>query len=294
MEQELKNSELNTPLHGEQAKDCRQILELCSDDICEGLPEWLKEAFDTLDDAPAPAFIIPYMNEEFLNWLVDHRQHDRKYAKTILSAYETAYERLNYELQIDLYAGLEALYPESLDTGHNSEAVNEFAVDLVAAYVEMMEEKLKDNPKSFSPAEQRAILAYYDFISWVGGLPEIYVKKTWRLPFADEFRDWLTPKHNDTIKAYENAVKTISSVKCFGMCLDPVSEYWETWMYELADARDKDSRKELEKKIMKSVSDAIEAFPSKSRKTISNGLTNLAKYFIFLDYKYKTVKNETK
>lgn len=65
-------------------------------------------------------------------------------------------------------------------------------------------------------------------------------------------------------------------------------------MYELADARDKDSRKELEKRIMKSVSDTIEAFPPKSRKTISNGLTNLAKYFIFLDYKYKTVKNETK
>lgn len=293
MGQKTKSAEQNTQRH-EEWPEAPCLLsdlddnELEDNELEEGLPKWLQEAFEEPDDAPAPAIIIPYMDNEFLDWLVEYRRYDRKHAKTILSNYATAYEKLHEELQIDLYSGLKALQPETWHTGHKPEIVNEFAVNLVAAYVEMIEEELKDDPKSFSLAEQRAILAYHDFISWVGGLPESYPKKTWSFPLAEEFLEWLTPKHADAVKAYENSRKAVSSVRCLGVLLDATDESWESRMHELAATKDKDSRERLEEKIKQAVYDAIKARPPKSRKSVSNGLSNLHNYFIFLNQYHKT------
>lgn len=284
--------ETKTPQHEELPKEHHPVLEPNGDGSYEGLPQFIKEALETPDDAPAPALIIPYMGNDFLNWLIEHRHYHKKRAKTILSAYETAYEKLNDVLHIDLYDGLRVLFPKEGNANHGYEVANEFAVDLVAVYVEMMEEELQNEPKSFSSTEQQAIFAYHDFISWTGGIPEKYAKKEWSLPFAKEFREWITPKCDDALKAYINSVKAVSSVKCLGRHLDSVGELWEELMHEFAETKDNDCRKELEERIKKIVCDAKEALPLKSRKSVRNGSTNLDKYFLFINHKYKTINNE--
>ncbi len=163
---------------------------------------------------------------------------------------------------------------------YNCHLNKEDAPKLVKIYIDAMQEKLDEDEKSFTLAEQRAIKGYHDFIIDLAGTSD--TKSMWsQLPDEDEFITWLESEFS---MDYKNAKKVANSVKQMDLRLPSLVSDPMSFLDVLTAIPDHSKRKKYLEKVSKS---AYRIYPhgNCSLKTIKNGLSNINFYINFLNRK---------
>ncbi len=236
------------------------------------------------DEDDNMVFVIPYLEEAFEDWLVAERKISRKSAKDYIRAYESVYESLYDLVGIDLYEKLRA-FIAVIPRKTGSDFTRENAFELVDIYVETMQEELNENPLAYSNAEQRAILAYHDFILDFGGNhsnPKLLKDKAESLPDEEEFLEWLERTYGYD---YERARKIASSVKCVDLELRPLIDDQLSFLEKIRVIHSKEDRKRYVAMVEDDLNSKTNDITASTLKTIKNGLANIKIYITFLNEK---------
>lgn len=234
------------------------------------------------DEECKVVLVVPYLREEFKNWLIETRDIKEKSAEDYLRAYESAYESLYEELEIDLY-GLLRSFINDIPQETGSDITKEIAPELVNIYLETMQEMLDEDEDAFTKADLRAIMAYHDFIVDITDSHDIKVcmEQAAPLPREEEFLAWLEKEYK---MDYENAKRIVSSVKRMDLVVPSLVSAPMSFLDVLRAIPDNTKRN----KYLDMVSKKKGEIYSKSRgsyKTILNGLANIKYYANFLNIK---------
>lgn len=234
------------------------------------------------DDDSEVILVIPYLQEEFKRWLMETRDIKEKSAEDYLRAYESAYEPLYEQLELDLY-GLLRSFMKEIPEKTGSDVTRSFAPDLVKVYLETMQEMLDEDEDAFTKADLRAMMAYHDFIvdTTESSETKVCMAKSTPLPDEEEFLAWLEKEYK---MDYENAKRIVSSVKRMDMILPSLVTDPMSFLDVLRAIPDNNKRK----KHLDMVNEKKGEIYSKSRgsyKTILNGLANVKYYANFLNSK---------
>lgn len=228
------------------------------------------------------ALVVPYLQDEFKDWLVARRGITHKAAEAHLRAYESGYESLYEQVDIDLYGLLRSFIKEiPSETGSNF--TKSVAVDLVNVYLETMQEMLDEDEDAFTKAELRAMMAYHDFIVEITESTEAKVcdEKSTPLPDEEEFFDWLETEYK---MDYENAKRIISSIRRMDLILPSLVSDPMSFIDVLRAIPDK-SKRENYVAMASGRKEQIYAKSNCKYKTIQNGLSNIKYYLNFLNSK---------
>ncbi|MDE5719844.1 MAG: hypothetical protein K2I34_03615 [Paramuribaculum sp.] len=222
---------------------------------------------------------IPYLQEEFRNWLITTRDIKEKSADDYLRAYESAYEPLYDIVGLDLYSLLRSFLKE-IPQNTGNDASKEFAPDLVRIYLETLQEELAKNEDTYTQAELRALMKYHDFIVEISGSRADKVS-TKPLPDEEEFIAWLEAEYK---MDHTNAKRIVSSIKNMDLILPSLVRDPMSFVDVLRAIPDKDKR-ERYLAIVKQKKSQISAKAACSNKTIQNGMGNIKYYLHFLNSK---------
>lgn len=244
------------------------------------LPPWMIYALSDEEDDMEVAFVFPYRQEEFRQWLMTTRNINEKSADDYLRAYESGYESLYEEVGIDLYHMLESIF-EGAAKNQNSDLTKEDAAGLVKIYLDEMLEMMDRAEDSYTKAEFRALASYHAFIiDMAASNDRKYIKeKTLPLPDEDEFRSWLETEYK---MDYDNIGKIVSSVKRMDLILPSMVTNPMTFL-DVLRALPQKSMRENYLKLVSRQRQSIYKTAVCSCKTIRNGWANVKYYLYFLN-----------
>lgn len=234
------------------------------------------------DEESDVVLLVPYLSNEFMNWLIETRGIKEKSAEDYLRAYESAYESLYQELEVDLYGLLHSFIKE-IPQKTGSDLTKEFAPEFVNIYLEMMQEMLDEDEDAFTKANLRAMMAYHDFIADITDSSEkrVCMEKSTPLPDENEFLAWLEKEYK---MDYEKGNRIVSSIKRMDLILPSLVTDPMSFLDVLRAIPEKSKRENY----LSMVSERKGQICSKSRssyKTILNGLANIKYYLKFLNSK---------
>lgn len=246
------------------------------------LPKWMIENLCEEDEDEDIAFVYPYLQEEFKEWLLKERVKTEKSAEDYLRAYESAYESLYERVGIDLYNLLDSFLVEIPEIT-NSDSSKKEAPGLVQEYIEAMQEALDENEDAYTKAEIRALLAYHGFIVEISGSADkkLLKEKSTPLPDEDEFLSWLDTEYKMN---YENARKVVSSVKRMNLILPSMVSEPMSFLDVLRALRFRSKRNNYIQLVSKKKKEIIRNAGC-SYKTLMNGFVNIKYYVNFLNSK---------
>ena len=252
----------------------------------EALPKWLYESLSDEDEDVEIACVLPYLEEEFKEWLIDKRGISAKSADDYLRAYVSGYDSLYEEVGIDLYHILESIF-EGTSEEKKFDLTKEDAPGLVEIYVETMLEKLDENEDAYTKAELRALTTYHAFIVEVSGSSDntLVKEKSYSLPDEEEFLSWL---ETECRVDYENAKKIVSSVKRMDLILPSLVTEPMTFL-DVLRALPAGSKRKNYIKLVRTKKREIYRNADCTYKTIQNGFANLNYYLNFLNDNNKNV-----
>ena len=278
------NTFATKPLHSCNMMDIGNTYEICEDLNEAGewvkvpaekvLPQWLLHDYEDI------ALTVPYLKKRFMQWLVETRRIEKETAAKYVRSYSSAYELLHDQVGLDLYGLLHSFLIEIPDKT-KCDLTRETALTLVRIYIDAMWEILDEQNKAYTPTEQRAMLAYHDFIADLVGLPQekLLKEKPSPLPDEDKFLSWLMSEY---AKDYNNAQKIVYSVRYMNMIFKSLLPDAMTF----ADAlRAKPELRNVETYmdfISKNKQRLFATDNASEKKTIQNGLANLRFYLLFL------------
>ena len=243
------------------------------------IPKWLYESLSDEDEDVDIAYVFPYLQDEFKEWLMNKRGISVKSADDYLRAYESGYDSLYEKVGIDLYHLLESIF-EGTSEEIKFDFTKEDAPGLVEIYVETMLEELDENEDAYTKAELRALTTYHAFIVDVAGASDktLIKEKSSSLPDEEVFLSWL---ETECRVDYENAKKIVSSVKRMDLILPSLVSEQMTFL-DVLRALPAGSKRENYIKLVRSKQNEISSNANCSYKTIQNGLANVAYYVLFL------------
>ena len=267
------------PIHGMDLNENGEWVEVSLENI---IPKWLYESLSEEDEDVEIAYVLPYLEDEFKEWLMNKRDISAKSADDYLRAYESGYNSLYEEVGIDLYHLLESIFKGTSDET-KSYLTKEDAPGLVEIYVETMLEELDENEDAYTKAELRALTTYHAFIVDVAGASDkTFIKeKSCTLPDELEFLSWL---EKECRVDYENAKKIVSSVKRMDLTLPSLVPEPMTFLNVLRALPAGGKRKNYIK-LVRTKKKEIYRNADCSYKTIQNGFANINYYLYFLNNK---------
>lgn len=246
------------------------------------LDEILGDSINGIEKESDVILMIPYLRDEFKNWLMTTRENKEKSAEDYLRTFESAYESLYEIVEIDLYSALRA-FLTTIPGETSSNFTKELAPELVNIYLEAIQEELDKNEDSYSKADFRAIAAYHDFIVYLvqSNDPKALQEKSKALPDEVEFLNWLEKEYKMDL---ENAGKIVSSVKRMDLVLPSMVTDLMTFLDVLRVIPDKTKREKYFDMVSKKKGQ-VYAKSKIAYKTIQIGLSNIKYYINFLNQK---------
>ena len=272
------------PVHGSVLNENGEWIDAPLEDV---IPQWLQESINDEDEDIEIAMVVPYLQNEFKEWLMDKRDISAKSADDYLRAYESGYDSLYEEVGLDLYHILQSIFEGTSDET-KFDLTKEDAPGLVEIYVETMLEKLDENEDAYTKAELRALTTYHAFIVDVAGASDktLVKEKSCSLPDEEEFLSWL---ETECRVDYENAKKIVSSVKRMDLILPSLVHEPMTFL-EVLRAFPAGSKRKNYVKLVQTKKKEIYRNADCSYKTILNGFANITYYINFLNSNNKTLK----
>ena len=246
------------------------------------IPKWLYESLSEEAEDVEIAYVFPYREGEFKEWLMNKRDISAKSADDYLRAYESGYDSLYEEVGLDLYHILQSIFEGTSDET-KFDLTKEDAPGLVEIYVETMLEMLDENEDAYTKAELRALTTYHAFIVDVAGASDktLVKEKSCSLPDEEEFLSWL---ETECRVDYENAKKIVSSVNRMDLILPSLVHEPMTFL-DVLRALPAGSKRKNYIKMVRTKKKAITRNAHCSYKTIQNGLANIQYYINFLNNK---------
>ena len=272
------------PTHGMDLNENGEWIKVPLENV---IPKWLYESLSDEDEDVDIAYVLPYLQDEFKEWLMDKRGISSKSADDYLRAYESVYDSLYEEVGIDLYSMLESIFEGTSDET-KFDLTKEDAPGLIEIYVETMLEKLDENEDAYTKAELRALTTYHAFIVDVAGASDktLVKEKSCSLPDEEEFLSWL---ETECRVDYENAKKIVSSVKRMDLILPSLVHEPMTFL-DVLRALPAGSKRKNYVKLVQTKKKEIYRNADCSYKTILNGFANITYYINFLNSNNKTLK----
>lgn len=249
------------------------------------IPNSFDEGISEEDEEVEIAFVVPYLEDEFKQWLMDKRGITAKSANEYIRAYESAYESLYDIVELDLYDSLHMLL-EEIPELMNSDKSKAMAPGLVEVYVETMLEELDADEDAYTKAELRAMTTYHAFIVELSGSSDkkFIKEKTTSLPDENDFLSWLEKEYKMN---YDEAGKIVSSVKNMDLILPSLVSDPMTFL-DVLRALPAGSKRKNYIKMVRTKKKAITRNAHCSYKTIQNGFANIIYYLNFLNEKNKS------
>ena len=271
------------PTYGKDLNENSEWVEVPLENV---IPKWLYESLSEEAEDVEIAYVFPYRQDEFKEWLMDKRDISAKSADDYLRAYESGYDSLYEEVGLDLYHILQSIFEETSDEA-KFDLTKEDAPGLVEIYVETMLKKLDENEDAYTKAELRALTTYHAFIVDVAGASDktLVKEKSCSLPDEEEFLSWL---ETECRVDYENAKKIVSSVKRMDLILPSLVHEPMTFL-DVLRALPAGSKRKNYVKLVQTKKKEIYRNADCSYKTILNGFANINYYLNFLNYNNKNV-----
>ncbi len=263
----------NTDATALNPADNEEWEEISLEDLLAKLPDYEDEESEIV-------MTVPYMMNEFRQWLIENRSISEKSADDYIRAYESAYESLYKLTGLNLYDLLRSFLTE-IPVRTKCDLTKKSAPELVKAYVDtIMEEREKDKD-SYPTAAVLAMQAYHDFIVDVAEAHDrkLLKKKAAPLPDEKEFISWLETERRIS---YDNAVKMANSVRNMDPELPSIVTNPMTFL-EVLRALPTKRMQEKYIDMVKKQHQQIYANASCSYITIRNGFTNIGYYLNFLN-----------
>lgn len=250
------------------------------------IPKWLYESLGEEAEDVEIAYVFPYRQGEFKEWLMNKRDISEKSADDYLRAYESGYDSLYEEVGLDLYHILQSIFEGTSDET-KFDLTKEDAPGLVEIYIDTMLEKLDENEDAYTKAELRALTTYHAFIVDVAGASDktLVKEKSCLLHDEDEFLSWL---ETECRVDYENAKKIVSSVKRMDLILPSLVSEPMTFL-DVLRALPAGSKRKNYIKLVRTKKREINRNADCSYKTIQNGFANINYYLNFLNDNNKNV-----
>ena len=271
------------PTHGMDLNENGEWIKVPLENV---IPKWLYESLSDEDEDVDIAYVFPYLQDEFKEWLMDKRGISSKSADDYLRAYESGYDSLYEEVGLDLYHILQSIFEGTSDEA-KFDLTKEDAPGLVEIYIDTMLEKLDENEDAYKKAELRALTTYHAFIVDVAGASDktLAKKKSSSLPDEEVFLSWL---ETECQVDYENSKKIVSSVKRMDLILPSLVSEPMTFLDVLRALPTGIKRKNYIK-LVRTKKREINRNADCSYKTIQNGFANINYYLNFLNNNNKIV-----
>ncbi len=243
------------------------------------VPKWLYDSLSKEDEDDDIAYVFPYLEKEFHQWLMDVRGISQKSADDYIRHYESAYDHLYEEVGINLYALLQSIFEG--DKYGISLLTKEDAPDLVKIYLDEILERIDEQEDSYTKAELRAIASYHAFfVDMAGTEEETYVKeKSTPLPEEEEFKDWLETEFK---MDNEKIGKIVSSIRRMELILPSLVTEPMSFLEVLRALPTKSKRQNYVALVSKQKRH-IYRNSKVSYSTIQKGLSNIKIYINFLN-----------
>lgn len=270
------------PTHGIDLNENSEWVEVPLENV---IPQWLYESLSEEAEDVEIAYVFPYRQGEFKEWLMNKRNISAKSADDYLRAYESGYDSLYEEVGLDLYHILQSIFEGTSEA--KFDLTKEDAPGLVEIYVETMLEKLDENEDAYTKAELRALTTYHAFIVDVAGASDktLTKEKSYSLPDEEEFLSWL---ETECRVDYENAKKIVSSVRRMDLILPSLVHEPMTFL-DVLRALPAGSKRKNYIKLVRTKKREIYRNADCSYKTIQNGFANINYYLNFLNDNNKNV-----
>lgn len=231
------------------------------------------------DEEMGVALVIPYKEDDFKKWLIDHQKISAKSADSYIRDYISAYEPLNEIVDIDLF-DLLLFYIEDYLEERSSDVEKDMILDAVKIYIQAIQEELENDNELYTKAQYRAFIAYHDFIADLIGsrAPRLLKQKAAPLPDEAEFEKWLEADYHMN---YANIKKIVSSVARMDLVLPSIVTDPMSFLDVLRALPTKEKREKYIALVRKYKSQIL-AKSGYAESTIMNGFANVSLYAQFL------------
>lgn len=145
------------------------------------LPKWLLRS----DEDEEIHFVVPYLEEEFCQWLMKKQGLEKETASRYVQSYMSVYDSLHEQIGLDLY-GLLYSYLVKIPKRTKCDITKEVALFLVRVYIDVMHEILEEHPDAYTSREKHILFVYHDFIADLAGMPEEKLLKEKAIPLQEE------------------------------------------------------------------------------------------------------------